>query len=195
MAETPEPKPTTEESLLGACLELVGEVGFSAATTKAIAARAGVNEVTVFRRFSTKSDLMAAALAHAIASFRASAVGVSDELEADLVALAEGYAAFVHRWPNLVARLLPELAGRSAVGEVAVELMAANAAAVRALFQHHVEGGRLVAADPDEAMVAFLGPILVGATLGPGVAADGGSVGFDASVHVHHYLHGRSPSP
>jgi AcrR family transcriptional regulator len=49
----------TAERLLDAASSLFAERGYAATTTRAIAERAGVNEVTVFRRFGTKAGLLA----------------------------------------------------------------------------------------------------------------------------------------
>ncbi len=50
------------ESLLKATIKLFGEVGSRGATTRRIAQEAGVNEVTLFRHFKSKDDLLEAAL-------------------------------------------------------------------------------------------------------------------------------------
>ncbi len=48
----------TREALLTAALELFAERGYDATTTSAIAERAGVSEMTLFRHFATKSALV-----------------------------------------------------------------------------------------------------------------------------------------
>jgi len=58
----------TEMRILGACLALYREGGPRALTTRAVAAKAGVNEVTLFRHFNTKSDLVRAMVAHTVSS-------------------------------------------------------------------------------------------------------------------------------
>jgi AcrR family transcriptional regulator len=62
------PKPTatkqsTKERLIAAALELFIEQGITATPTKAIAERAEVNEVTLFRHFGNKNGLLLAILA------------------------------------------------------------------------------------------------------------------------------------
>ena len=51
------PNRDTRERILDAALELFGAKGFAATTTKEIAKRAGVNEVTVFRTFKSKQGV------------------------------------------------------------------------------------------------------------------------------------------
>lgn len=53
----------TRDRILDAALELFGSKGFAATTTKQIASRAGVNEVTLFRIFRSKQALYACVFA------------------------------------------------------------------------------------------------------------------------------------
>jgi AcrR family transcriptional regulator len=50
----------TESKILAAAVELIAERGYVATTTSSIAERAGVNEVTLFRRFGNKAGILAA---------------------------------------------------------------------------------------------------------------------------------------
>jgi len=50
----------TAEKIIEAALHLVSEKGYTAATTKAIAELAGVNEVTIFRHFGNKRGILKA---------------------------------------------------------------------------------------------------------------------------------------
>lgn len=52
----------TRQKLLRAADAAFTELGFQAATTREIARRAGVNEVTLFRHFRTRSDLVRAVI-------------------------------------------------------------------------------------------------------------------------------------
>jgi len=52
----------TQAALIAATTELVAEVGYHGATTKAIAERAGVSEGTIYRHFPDKKALFAAAV-------------------------------------------------------------------------------------------------------------------------------------
>lgn len=50
----------TADRIIDAALQLISEKGYTAATTKAIAELAGVNEVTIFRHFGCKHEIVKA---------------------------------------------------------------------------------------------------------------------------------------
>ncbi|MCC6615655.1 MAG: TetR/AcrR family transcriptional regulator [Anaerolineae bacterium] len=52
----------TRQRIIDAAIGLFGEVGYSGATTRAIAERAGINEVTLFRHFGNKKNLLLACI-------------------------------------------------------------------------------------------------------------------------------------
>lgn len=53
-------KENTEEKIMKAALDILQREGLAKTTTKKIAAEAGVNEVTIFRKFENKKNLMKA---------------------------------------------------------------------------------------------------------------------------------------
>ncbi len=55
---------TTDERILNAALRIFLEKGFGGATTRAIAAAAEINEVTLFRHYGNKLNLLKAVLEH-----------------------------------------------------------------------------------------------------------------------------------
>jgi AcrR family transcriptional regulator len=52
----------SEQAILQATLALLGEVGFEAISMDAIASRAGVGKTTIYRRYSSKEELVADAI-------------------------------------------------------------------------------------------------------------------------------------
>jgi AcrR family transcriptional regulator len=52
----------SHQSMLQATLELLAEVGFEAMSIEAIASRAGVGKTTIYRRYSSKAELVADAI-------------------------------------------------------------------------------------------------------------------------------------
>lgn len=52
----------SHQAILQATLDLLGEVGFNIMSIDAIAARAGVGKTTIYRRYSSKEELVASAI-------------------------------------------------------------------------------------------------------------------------------------
>jgi AcrR family transcriptional regulator len=66
------PPETTRQRIIAAAMQLFGQTGYSQASTRAIAEAAGVNEVTLFRHFGNKKNLLMACIeAHNAAGFSA----------------------------------------------------------------------------------------------------------------------------
>jgi AcrR family transcriptional regulator len=63
---TKEAQAAREEAILQAILDLLSEGGYGAVTTDAIAARADVSKATIYRKWTTKSELLIAALGRVI---------------------------------------------------------------------------------------------------------------------------------
>ena len=63
------PKLIDTEALFRVTVDLFAERGFDGLTTQEVATRAGINEVTIYRRFGTKAALVEAAIANRLASF------------------------------------------------------------------------------------------------------------------------------
>jgi AcrR family transcriptional regulator len=107
----------TKKRILAAAELVFSREGFHGATTREIARQAGVNEVTIFRHFHTREELLGATLKHACAAF--DALIQPDEIwKGELVDRLE---RFVREWYSVVkqreaivrafigeARLLPE---------------------------------------------------------------------------------------
>jgi AcrR family transcriptional regulator len=81
----------TEKRILAAAERVFSRDGFQGATTHEIAQQAGVNEVTIFRHFHTREDLLGATLEHGCAEF--DAMIESEEIRKG--ELAEGLERYV----------------------------------------------------------------------------------------------------
>jgi AcrR family transcriptional regulator len=185
------PRRSARARLVEAALELVAELGPRGATTRKISERAGVNEVTLFRHFGTKSDLVARALSEIARGFAGAALGdiASDDVEADLVRLAEHYSTRVVRHRLYLTRLITELRTDEKLRDRIQPIMQGVASRVVDLFEHHQRAGRLVDGDPQALAMDFLGPLLARVLAGDmlGIEPD-----FDAADHVRRYLEGHS---
>jgi AcrR family transcriptional regulator len=185
---------STRERLLAAALEVLLERGYRGATSRVIAHTAGVNEVTLFRLFSTRDDLLATAAIRRVEADRELAPEPTGHLEADLEALAE--ALNRDQRGLLLLRLWPEI-GRLPEPHRTTVLAAVDTTqgVFERLFRHYQERGELRAETGDEAWAIFAGPVLT-ASLRAELRQE--PLQYDAKRHVQLFLHGcgtrRDPS-
>lgn len=91
-------KLSIEDKILKTSLTLFSKYGYSGVTTKKIAAESGVNEVTIFRKFKSKSNLFQEVIANfsvegnIINKLENDLTGV---IEKDLIIFAEDYYNFL----------------------------------------------------------------------------------------------------
>lgn len=184
-----DPDPTRAR-LLRAGLALLAERGYRGATTREIARRAGVNEVTLFRHFGGKDALLRAALQRLSPPLEALVPSPGPDVAADLRALARNYLRLIEEHQGLILRLLPELLRtRSLRGDRPPEGFARTLGAVVAFFREHQSRGSLGGGEsPAQMALAFLGPLMARLLLGEAL---GVRVALDVPAYVRGYLQGR----
>lgn len=110
----PAPSATAAETsrrLIEAARLEFGDKGIECATTRAIAARAGCNEVTLFRHFSSKQKLLAAVVHETSEEFLALCAcpdQLCDDLSADLLRFATAYNNSLERCEGMCRALIGE---------------------------------------------------------------------------------------
>lgn len=181
----------TRDRLLDAAISAISDLGVAGATTRRIAERAEVNEVTLFRQFGSKRGLIAAVLKHVLGDFLHAGGQPSGDVVADLEQLAATYVRFVDVYPDLVARVLPEVGRDPDLAAIVVPAQRRIADALRGIVEHHQRSGGLVEEPPEETIRAFMGPLLARATLAPVVDV----TPLDVGRHVRRFLDGRAATP
>lgn len=156
-------RPRSAEShaaILRATLQLAIEDGLAGMTIEAVAARAGVGKTTIYRRWSSKQELMAAAV-----RFIAHDLDVPDtgSLRGDYLALAR--AAIGSLAPGalkLMPRLMLEAADDPELFAVCREvLIDPRRAALRAILERAIARGEARAGiDLDVAIDVLIGPMI-----------------------------------
>ncbi|MFD3005937.1 TetR/AcrR family transcriptional regulator [Thermus tengchongensis] len=176
-----------EARLLQAALELLAERGYRGATTKEIARRAGVSEVTLFRRFGSKEALLQRALSAFVPHGLLERLpGAEAPLEAGLRALLEAYLDLVEGRRALLPKLLAELLRHP---ELKAQGLLAAMEGVVGFFRAKQEAGALWRGEPPEELaLAFLGPLMARFLLGEAL---GVRLALDKEAYVRGYLEGR----
>ena len=101
----------TRDRLLKAAVEIFATEGIAGATTREIARLAGVNEITLFRHFQSKEQLLKAVV-HYITALQAEALNNQDEwtqdLRLDLLHYGQIYSDHLEQYEALVRMFIGE---------------------------------------------------------------------------------------
>ena len=154
------PKVIDESRVFEAAVDLFVTRGYEGTTTKDIAATAGVNEATLFRRYGSKAQLMEAAIDRQWQDVPLTSLEYTGDLERDLTAIVDAYAETNRLRGAIVPALLVELARndelRGAFRHAAMNM----GLAVEILARHQGEG-RLRPEEPVFALTALIAPVMV----------------------------------
>ena len=154
------PAPIDEARILDAALAVWRELGFREATTRKVAERAGVGEVTIFRRFGDKAGLFGKALETQAEEFRSAAATYTGDLRIDLVAAVTAYQALLDRNGTIVLDFLLEASRNPQLSSIAPVPMQAVVAIAQVIGRHQSED-RLRPGAPLLLVLQLLGPLIV----------------------------------
>jgi AcrR family transcriptional regulator len=144
----------TRQRLLEAAARIYARDGLNGATTRAIAADAGVNEVTLFRHFKSKDRLLSAVVGHSFGEQPVASRPVipapTANLRADLILLARSYEKLLTENLPLVRAMLGEIHhhGRDCERQVFRGIFGPLKEALLARLRLGLDAGQLPA-DPD----------------------------------------------
>lgn len=195
--------PSTRVRILDAAEELFAARGYAATSTRLLAERAAVNEVTLFRQFGSKAGILAA-LGQRVAEQSARTVDFARLAGLDLaealwelarveVASAQRFGALVLRLV-IEARVQPEVASALETGAVGNQQAVAQLIAQR---QHRSElRGDLTPQLLTEGFFALTSSLVMARFLaGPPTALDAPGLDELASHVVSLFLAGAGPRP
>jgi AcrR family transcriptional regulator len=147
----------THDAILDAALRIYSETGSRGATTRRIAEAAGVNEVTLFRRFGTKQELLRKALERAAERVgEASLPAEPGDAERELAAWCRAQMRGLYEARALLRTSLGEHERNPEAGALACEGPARTSAEVARWVGRLVAGGRVPASADVEAATAML---------------------------------------
>lgn len=153
----------TRDRILDAALEMFGTKGFAGTTTKEIAKRAGVNEVTLFRTFRSKQALYACVFAEkSLVPSIFEAVEFDAETPVDEMMLRNVSAVLGilkdnrHIFMVMLGDAWRQPRTRKMLGEGAMQRAAQFLAS---MLERQMDRGRLRRADPEVAARAMIGMV------------------------------------
>ena len=180
----------SDDKILDAALEVLVQRGYRGATTRHISAAAGITEVTLFRRFGSKKNLLIAAVQQEAENFVAAGIEYTGDLEADLVRIVQFYKQAAQTRGRMIGMLLVEAQRQPELLEV-IQTPLTLIKKANALIERYQDEGALVKEPPMQALISLVGPLLLAGIAGfmdPNLF----DLSFDPAEHVQRYLQGRS---
>lgn len=156
---------STTERVLAAALKVFSEHGLSA-TTKEIALEAGVNEVTLFRQFESKQNLIAAVkleMLHHQAESLARIDLENPDLRRDIARIAKAYDAAVSRYMGFIRALISQPTNPEPQDSVTSEAVEEFRSRFRQYLERAQRRGLVREMDFSPAVDAFIGMLFAGA--------------------------------
>ncbi len=150
---------STKERIIEAAIELVNERGYLGATTRKIAEKAGVNEVTIFRHFGNKKGLVQAAIdSFAIPKreFDEMDRRMTWDLEHDLPLLVQHYHEVLEQKRKVILISLKEAGTFPELDELIAHIPTMYKEKVTSYFKQMIEKGKIQKTDPTTLATSFI---------------------------------------
>ena len=144
----------TRQRILAAAMQLFGQVGYARAATRAIAKAAGVNEVTLFRHFGSKKNLLMACVqvfneASFAGTFESELTG---DYAADILRMARRQTRDTANNMELLRLLISDAYSIPELREMILAGGRGNASRLTDYFQRQIDAGVVRQDVPAEAM-------------------------------------------
>lgn len=144
-------KLSTKDKIIEAAIELVNEKGYKGATTREIADRAGVNEVTLFRHFGNKKGIVEAIIqkyAFVDSLENTFAEKVVEDLEKDLKMLVREYQGLLDQKKTIILLALRESDKFAELDALLKEVPQKYVEIITEYFEMMIEKGKMKKVDP-----------------------------------------------
>ncbi len=184
------PKQISDNVVYKATIETLIARGYAGATTKLIAEAAGINEVTLFRKYGNKAQLVAAAVTHESIQFDEDAIVYTGDVAADLLRVAQNYLHSAEKHRQLFPLIMSEMS-RYPELEDTLNGPFNVVTQVSALIARYQSEGILYAEHPLHAVGALLGPVII-YTMLKSAQPNLPLPQVDLSAHIARFLEGRA---
>ena len=184
------PKIIDDENVYRAAMQVVIERGYAGAKTKQIAEAAGISEVTLFRKYESKAELVKQAIiATAVQMDFTTGSRYTGDATADLERVVQAYQDLSAQHGQFITTLISEITRHPELGDLLdapLQLMEG----VAALLARYQAEGILQPELPLQAVAALLGPLMI-ANMIRQANASIALPPLDAARHVDLFLNGR----
>lgn len=177
----------TRQKIIDAALEEISRSGLHA-TTKQIASRANINELTLFRHFGTKEKLVKAAIHQNLGLFLTEDRNITGNIEIDLQDLAKQYAILIDAYPGAIIAILSE-SNKKLVESLILPMQKRIANTLLTVMRFYLKQNVLVSSSEEDLVREFMGPLIARAFLARTIQSDR----FDEVGYVQRFLLGHAP--
>lgn len=184
------PKVIDDEKIFDAVMRTIVERGYAGATTKVLADAANMSEVTLFRKFGSKSELVKRAIQALVeqTDFK-SATKYSGDIQADLMRVLQAYQGSVVMHEKFFASLFFEISHNSEMADSFGQPLALFRS-IGELLTRYQKDGVLQKEHPSHAAASLLGPLVYTAMMRNTIS--GNLIPpIDLEEHIAKYLEGR----
>ena len=154
------PKIIDDKQLFRDVMQAVTQYGYAAATTKKLAKAAGIGEVTLFRKYGNKAQLVKQAMISLSeeSAFEES-VQYTGDIHGDLLRVVEAYQASAEERGLFFYTILIEASRHPELIEALAGLQS-RLGTVEGLMSRYQAEGKLKPADPIQLLTSLIGPLI-----------------------------------
>jgi len=187
--EYAKPKVIADLQIFLAAIETIAERGYAGATTRQIAEAAAVSEVTLFRKYGTKAELVKRAINALIeqSNFESS-TQYTGNIRADLLRILQAYQEAVILHGRFFFVIFAELSRSPELADSFSQPLGLFQSIGKLLLRYQAEGV-LRPENPLHSVASLLGPLIYFAM----IARSAGDTmpPMEPETHVRHFLEGR----
>ena len=184
------PKIIEDEQIYRAVMQVVSERGYVGATTKQMAEAAHVSELTLFRKYDNKAQLVKQAISFIVEQTDfVSAAQYTGDIHADLLRVVQAYQDTAVKHGLFFAALFSEFSRHPELEDSMGEPLTIFHA-IGELIAHYQSNGKLEQEHPTLAVAALLGPLMYASMMSNAIL-DNQIPPLDLSKHVTRFLEGH----
>ena len=184
------PKIIENETIYRAAMQAVMERGYAGATTKQIAEAARISEVTLFRKYDNKAQLIKQAIAEMARQFDFEAASrYTGNVADDLLRVVQTYQDSADKHGQFFYMMLSEIPRHPELGDL-LDTPFDMVNHIGELLGRYQAEGVLKQEHPLHAVAGLLGPV-ISTNMIRNARADSPLPPNDLETHVTHFLNGR----
>ncbi len=184
------PKILENEQIYRAVIQVVAERGYSGTTTKQMADAANVSEVTLFRKYGSKQQLVKQAISSIInLSDLASAAHFTGDINVDLTRIVQAYQDSAGKHGSFITTLFSEMSRHPELVD-SIDEPFTIFLDMGKLVARYQENGQLRKEHPLHLLAVLLGPVMY-ITLLCNAMPKSALPPLDLSNHVKYFLEGH----